>query len=78
MISANLLACSLAAAVKADTCTHFQHQTEEEASRHREYPNTPLEPLTCAHAELTTPADYQICSYIFHGHRNFRRLDRYA
>ena len=28
--------------------------------------------------KLTTLADYQIRSYIPHGHRNFRRLDRHA
>lgn len=74
MISAKLFACSLVATVKADTCTHLQHQIEEEASRHREYWNAPKP----SHVELTNLADYQIRSCILHGHRNFRRLDRYA
>jgi hypothetical protein len=74
VISAKLFACSLVTAVKADTCTHLQYQTEEEASRHREYWDAPKP----SYVELTTLADYQIRSYILHGHRNFRRLDRYA
>jgi len=74
VISPKSFACSLAAAVKADTCTDLQHQSEEEASRHREYWNAPKP----SHVELTTLADYQIRSYILHGHRNLRRLDCYA
>ena len=32
-----MIACSLAAAVEADTRTHLQYQSEEAASCHREY-----------------------------------------
>ena len=46
MISAKLSACSLVAAVKADTCTHLQHQSKKEASRHREYLDR-SQTLTC-------------------------------
>lgn len=74
MISTKLFACSLVATVKADTCTHLQHQSKEEASRHREYWTAPKS----SHVKLTILADYQIRPYILHGHRNFRRFDCYA
>ena len=71
MFSTKLFAGSLVEAVKADTCTHLQHQNEEEASRHREYQSTN------PGIKLTAFADYQIRSYILYGHRNLRRLDCY-
>lgn len=71
VILAKIVTCSLAAAVKADTRAHIQHQSEEEASCHRECWSVP-KPY-CGIDFLT---DYQIRPHILYGHRNLRWLDR--